>query len=138
MHIPFWVASRGAGFSFQREEKLHATLKVASSAVGEIIRLKDALLSPLTQTYVTQHLLPFLNRHLLRVHHRVTECYAWILVAARLVSTYNILHAEEQKKTRWMHSTEPSSTNLSDSPITCCMLACVTYSWTVFGSKNSP
>lgn len=87
--MPFWRASTyGGQEQFANENKLMAARKSASSAVGHIIAMKEAVVSPITQAYLREHLLPFLDQKMRHVHHRVKECYAWVLVTARLVSVH--------------------------------------------------
>jgi len=89
VHIPFFepIPVDDEAKQIHVEDSYHACRKVASSAIGFFIRLRDCLLSPKNRAYLGEFLLPFVSGHLTNVHHRAKKSYAIILLAIKLVGT---------------------------------------------------
>lgn len=85
--IPFWKSSSVGSVAdlLQSEQKLVAAREAASSAIGHIIAMRDAICSPLTKAYMEEYLSPLIDCRMKRVYYLAKDGYAWFLVAARLV-----------------------------------------------------
>ena len=90
VHIPFDKPMTNYSPSrFKDETKLKKARSMASSSIGEVIDMGRVLMSKNAQDYLHQNVLPMVCEKLPKVHFRIQKCYALILTAAQVVSSFN-------------------------------------------------